>query len=82
MEPTAFICLTDVIPSVRHVVKDGVSTMEQGSEAYLDWIVRSLKEHEEITLIAMDAAIPDLIALVLRVGVLGIGYQVPPPSSM
>ncbi|KAG0280403.1 hypothetical protein BGZ95_010218 [Linnemannia exigua] len=66
MEATAFICLTDIIPTVRHVVKDGVSTMEQGSDAYLDWITRSLKEHEEITLIGMEAAIPDIIALVLR----------------
>ncbi|KAF9912930.1 hypothetical protein EC991_007543 [Linnemannia zychae] len=66
MEATAFICLTDIIPSVRHVVKDGVSTMEQGSDAYLDWIIRSLAEHEEITLIGMEAAIPDIIALVLR----------------
>ncbi|KAG0035493.1 hypothetical protein BGZ81_006870 [Podila clonocystis] len=38
-------------------------------------IVRSLKEHEEITLIGMEAAIPDLISLVLRAGKLGIGYQ-------
>ena len=38
-------------------------------------IVRSLKEHEEITLIGMEAAIPDIIALVLRAGKLGIGYQ-------
>ncbi|KAF9143274.1 hypothetical protein BG015_000476 [Linnemannia schmuckeri] len=75
MEATAFICLTDVILPVRHVVKDGVSTMEQGSDAYLDWIVRSLKEHEEITLIGMEAAIPDIIALVLRAGQQGIGYQ-------
>ncbi|KAF9181205.1 hypothetical protein BGZ51_000592 [Haplosporangium sp. Z 767] len=75
MEPTPFICLTDVIHPVRHVVKDGISTMEQGSDAYLDWIVRSLKEHEEITLIGMEAAIPDIIALVLRAGKQGIGYQ-------
>ncbi|KFH64178.1 hypothetical protein MVEG_10003 [Podila verticillata NRRL 6337] len=75
MEPTAFICLTDVIHPVRQVIKDGVSTMEQGSDAYLDWIVRSLKEHEEITLIGMEAAIPDMISLVLRAGKLGIGYQ-------
>ncbi|GJJ70811.1 hypothetical protein EMPS_03161 [Entomortierella parvispora] len=75
MEPTAFICLTDVIQPVRHVVKDGVSTMEQGSDAYLDWVIRSLKEHEEITLIGMDAAIPDIISLVLRAGKQGIGYQ-------
>ncbi|OAQ36628.1 hypothetical protein K457DRAFT_150817 [Linnemannia elongata AG-77] len=75
MEATAFICLTDVILPVRHVVKDGVSTMKQGSDAYLDWIVRSLKEHEEITLIGMEAAIPDIIALVLRAGIQGIGYQ-------
>ncbi|KAG0048642.1 hypothetical protein BGZ83_006433 [Gryganskiella cystojenkinii] len=75
MEPTAFICLTDVIQPVRHVVKDGVSTMEQGSDAYLDWLVRSLKEHEEITVIGMDAAIPDIISLVLRAGKHGIGYQ-------
>ncbi|KAF9092189.1 hypothetical protein BGX29_010577 [Mortierella sp. GBA35] len=75
MEATAFICLTDVIHPVRHVVKDGVTTMEQGSDAYLDWIIRSLKEHEEITLIGMEAAIPDIIALVLRAGRQGIGYQ-------
>ncbi|KAG0215093.1 hypothetical protein BGX28_000798 [Mortierella sp. GBA30] len=75
MEPTAFICLTDVIHPVRHVVKDGVSTMEQGSDAYLDWIKRSLKEHEEITLIGMEAAIPDIISLVLRAGKEGVGYQ-------
>ncbi|KAF9334400.1 hypothetical protein BG006_002238 [Podila minutissima] len=75
MEPTAFICLTDVIHPVRQVIKDGVSTMEQGSDAYLDWIIRSLKEHEEITLIGMEAAIPDMISLVLRAGKLGIGYQ-------
>ncbi|KAF8978292.1 hypothetical protein BGZ46_006635 [Entomortierella lignicola] len=75
MESTAFICLTDVIHPVRHVIKDGVSTTEQGSDAYLDWIVRSLKEHEEITLIGMEAAIPDIIALVLRAGNHGIGYQ-------
>ncbi|KAG9324591.1 hypothetical protein KVV02_005124 [Mortierella alpina] len=75
MEPTAFICLTDVIHPVRHLVKDGVSVMEQGSDAYLDWIKRSLKEHEEITLIGMEAAIPDIISLVLRAGSQGIGYQ-------
>ncbi|KAG0245252.1 hypothetical protein BGW41_002721 [Actinomortierella wolfii] len=75
MEPTTFICLTDVIHPVRHVYKDGASVMEQGSDAYLDWIVRSLKEHEEITIIGMDAAIPDVIALVLRAGRIGIGYQ-------
>jgi len=38
MEPTAFICLTDVIPPVRQIVKDGVSTKELGSDAYLDWV--------------------------------------------
>lgn len=38
MEPTAFICLTDVIHPVRQVIKDGVTTMEQGSDAYLDWV--------------------------------------------
>ncbi|KAF9927517.1 hypothetical protein FBU30_003108 [Linnemannia zychae] len=75
MEATAFICLTDVIHPVRQVVKDGVSTLEQGSDAYLDWIVRSLKEYEEITLIGMEAAIPDIISLVLRAGRQGIGYQ-------
>lgn len=37
--------------------------------------MRSLKEHEEITLIGMEAAIPDIIALVLRAGMQGIGYQ-------
>ncbi|KAG0270331.1 hypothetical protein DFQ27_008345 [Actinomortierella ambigua] len=63
MEATTFICLTDVIHPVRHVVKDGIS------------IARSLKEHEEITVIGMDAAIPDVISLVLRAGRMGIGYQ-------
>ncbi|KAF9166927.1 hypothetical protein DFQ26_006454 [Actinomortierella ambigua] len=38
-------------------------------------IARSLKEHEEITVIGMDAAIPDVISLVLRAGRMGIGYQ-------
>ena len=42
--------------------------------------MRSLKEHEEITLIGMEAAIPDIIALVLRAGLQGIGYQGTPPT--
>jgi len=46
MEPTAFICLTDVIQPVRHIVKDGVSTMEQGSDAYLDWVCCRLDLHD------------------------------------
>jgi hypothetical protein len=66
MEATAFICLTDVILPVRQVVKDGVSTLEQGSDAYLDWVCPLISSPHLLAILCCRFVIwPDKLTAVL-----------------